>query len=74
MDLITNFINKKIILLKYIYEKKGFYEQLKNFNFNLRKKFIFKITKNKSQAINQDIVFPLCYKKILPERFLKKIS
>ena len=65
---------KKKFLVTFLFDKKNlwFYEQFNNYNFNLRKKFIFKITKNKSQVSNQDIVFPLCYTKILPEKFLRK--
>ena len=65
---------KKKYLVTFLFDKKNlwFYEQFKKFNFNLQRKFTFKITKNKSQVVNQDIVFPLCYTKILPEKFLKK--
>ncbi len=49
-----------------------FEKQLKNFNFKLDKKFIFKISKNQNNVKNQNIVFPLSYTKILPESFLKK--
>ena len=45
---------------------------LKNENFGLKNKFIFKITKNQNLVKNQDIVFPLSYTKILPNEFLKK--
>ena len=47
-------------------------KQLKSFNFNLNKKFIFKFSKNSNKVINQDIVFPISYLKILPENFIEK--
>ena len=47
-------------------------KQLKTFNFNLKKKFIFRISKNANNVKNQKIVFPLSYTKILTEKFLKK--
>ena len=46
--------------------------QLKNFDFNLDSKYIFKISKNHNNIKNQNIVFPLSYTKILPESFLQK--
>ena len=46
--------------------------QLRKYDFKLKKKFIFKISKNFKNVNNQDIVFPLSYTKILPESFLKK--
>ena len=49
-----------------------FEKQLRNFDFKLKKKYIFKITKNKKNIRNQNIVFPISYTKILPESFLKK--
>ena len=49
-----------------------FEKQLKNFDFNLGNKFIFKISKNHENIKNQNIVFPLSYTKILPESFLQK--
>ena len=45
---------------------------LLNFNFNLGKKFRFKIVKNYKYIKNEDIVFILSYTKILPENFLSK--
>lgn len=47
-------------------------KELKNFNFQLNKKYIFKITKNPNKISNQDIVFPLSYTRILSDKFLKK--
>lgn len=43
-----------------------------NFNFNLKKKFFFKIEKNFNLIKNQDLVFVLSYTKILPEKFILK--
>jgi methionyl-tRNA formyltransferase len=47
-------------------------KKLRNFDFKLDTKYIFKISKNPNNISNQDIVFPLSYTKILPEIFLKK--
>lgn len=49
-----------------------FEKQLKNFDFKLNSKYIFKISKNHNNIKNQNIVFPLSYTKILPESFLQK--
>jgi len=49
-----------------------FAKQLKSYDFKLKKKFIFKISKNVNKVKNQNIVFPLSYTKILPESFLQK--
>ena len=49
-----------------------FEKQLKKHDFKLNRKYNFKISKNLNNIKNQDIVFPLSYKKILPESFLKK--
>ncbi len=46
-------------------------DALKKYNFELKNKFNFKITKNLRSVKNQDIVFPICYTKILSEKFLK---
>ncbi|MBD1173866.1 methionyl-tRNA formyltransferase [Pelagibacterales bacterium SAG-MED01] len=43
-----------------------------NFNFNLKKKFFFKIKKNFHLIKNQDLVFVLSYTKILSEKFILK--
>ena len=50
-----------------------FEKQLKNFDFKLDSKYIFKISKNHNNIKNQDIVFPVSYTKILPESFLQKM-
>ena len=47
-------------------------KQLISFNFQLNKKYIFKISKNPNKILNQDIVFPLSYTRILPEKFLNR--
>jgi len=47
-----------------------FENQLRSYNFGLDKKYIYKISKNFKNIKNQDIVFPLSYTKILPEKFL----
>ena len=49
-----------------------FEKQLRSFNFRLNNKFNFKITKNPNSIINQNIVFPLSYTKILPISFLNR--
>ena len=45
---------------------------IKNYDFKLKSKYLFKFSKNISNIKNQDIVFPLSYTKILTEDFLKK--
>ena len=45
---------------------------IKNYDFKLKNKYIFKLSKNASSIKNQNIVFPLSYTKILPESFLKR--
>ena len=47
-------------------------KQLREFNFKIKNKYIFKITKNFRIIKGQDIVFAISYLKILPERFIKK--
>tara|TARA_B100000029_G_C17530958_1_gene943245 strand:+ start:86 stop:733 length:648 start_codon:yes stop_codon:yes gene_type:complete len=49
-----------------------FEKQLKNCDFKLSHKYIFRISKNSNNIKNQDIVFPLSYTKRLPESFLRK--
>ncbi len=49
-----------------------FEKQLKNYDFRLNNKFIFKISKNPNNIKNQNIVFALSFTKILPESFLQK--
>ena len=49
-----------------------FEKQLKNYDFRLNNKYIFKISKNPNNIKNQNIVFPLSYTRILPESFLQK--
>ena len=49
-----------------------FEKHLKNYDFRLNNKYIFKISKNPKNIKNQNIVFPLSYTKILPEDFLQK--
>jgi len=49
-----------------------FEKQLKNYDFRLNDKYIFKISKNPNNIKNQNIVFPLSYARILPKSFLKK--
>ena len=49
-----------------------FEKQLKNCDFRLNYKYIFKISKNPNNIKNQNIVFPLSYTRILPESFLQK--
>ena len=44
-------------------------DALKNYNFK-KNRYNFKITKNSKSIKNQDIVFPICYTKILPNNFL----
>ena len=49
-----------------------FEKQLRNYDFKLNRKYFFKISKNPNSVKNQNIVFPVLYTKILPEKFLKK--
>ena len=49
-----------------------FEKQLKNYDFKLNNKYIFKISKNPNNIKNQNIVFPLSYTRILSENFLQK--
>ena len=49
-----------------------FEKQLKNYDFRLNNKYIFKISKNSNNIKNQNIVFPISYTRILPESFLQK--
>ncbi len=49
-----------------------FEKKLKNHDFRLNNKYIFKISKNFKQVKNQNIVFPLSFTKILPKSFLKQ--
>tara|TARA_B100000795_G_C22680666_1_gene391655 strand:- start:140 stop:853 length:714 start_codon:yes stop_codon:yes gene_type:complete len=47
-----------------------FEKPLKKYNFKLGDKYKFSISKNYKLVKKQDIVFPLSYTKILPEKFL----
>ncbi len=47
-------------------------KKLKNYDFKLNKKYIFKISKNPNNIKNQNIVFPLSYTRILTQKFLQK--
>ena len=49
-----------------------FEKLLKNYDFRLKSKYTFKISKNPNNIKNQNIVFPLSYTKILSEDFIKK--
>ena len=49
-----------------------FEKQLRNYDFKLNRKYIIKISKKPNSIKNQNIVFPVSYTKILPEKFLKK--
>jgi len=49
-----------------------FEKYLKNYNFNLNNKYLFKISKNPNKIVKQDLVFPLSYTKILSKEFIKK--
>ena len=49
-----------------------FERHLRKYSFKLKKKYIFKISTNPKNIKEQDIVFPLSYTKILPEKFLNK--
>tara|TARA_B100000767_G_C19776461_1_gene542846 strand:- start:3797 stop:4456 length:660 start_codon:yes stop_codon:yes gene_type:complete len=48
-----------------------FEKKFKKYDFKLSNKFKFSTTKNYLKVKNQDIVFPICYTKILNENFLK---
>ena len=65
---------KKKFKVTFLLDKSNLWieKKLRNFNFKLNNKYIFKISKNHNSISNQDIVFPLSYTKILPEIFLKK--
>jgi len=49
-----------------------FEKQLKKYDFKLNNQYIFKISKNPNNIKNQNIVFPLCYTRILSKNFLQK--
>jgi methionyl-tRNA formyltransferase len=49
-----------------------FEKKLRNYDFKLNNKYIFKISKNPNNINKQNIVFPLSYTKVLPESFLKR--
>ena len=49
-----------------------FEKQLRNYDFKLDSKYIFKVSKSPNNIKNQNIVFPLSYTRILPESFLQK--
>lgn len=49
-----------------------FEKQLKNYDFRLNNKYIFKISKTLNNIKNQDIIFLLSNLKILPNSILKK--
>tara|TARA_B110000977_G_scaffold201676_1_gene297707 strand:+ start:17002 stop:17652 length:651 start_codon:yes stop_codon:yes gene_type:complete len=49
-----------------------FEKQLRNFDFKLKNKYTFKISKKLINVKNQDIVFPLSYTRILHKSFLQK--
>ena len=65
---------KKKFKVTFLLDKKNlwFEKQLKDYDFKLSNKYIFKISKNSKSVKNQNIVFPLSYTKILPETFLIK--
>ena len=65
---------KKKYKVTFLFDKSNlwFEKQLKDYNFKLNNKYIFKISKNFSNIKKQNIVFPLSYTKILPQSFLKK--
>ena len=49
-----------------------FEKTLRNYNFKLNNKYIFKISKNPNNIKNQDIVIAISYTKILSNNFLDK--
>ena len=49
-----------------------FEKKLRSYDFKLSHKYIFSISKNYKTIKKQDIVFPLQYMKILPNKFLKE--
>ena len=49
-----------------------FEKQLKSYDFRLKNKYIFKISKNPNNIKNQNIVFLLSNLKILPDDIIKK--
>ena len=65
--------NKKFKVSFLLDKSNNWFEKyLVKFNFNLKKKYTFKIKKNLNDIKKQDIVFVLSYTKILPESFLLK--
>lgn len=69
-----NMKNKKKYKVTFLLDANNLWIEnfLKNQNFNYSGKYIFKITKDPNSILNQDIVFPLSYTKILSEDFLNK--
>ena len=58
----------------FLLDKKNLWieKYLRNHNFKLKQKYIFKITKNINTIKNQNIIFPINYTKILSKSFLQE--
>ncbi len=67
-------IKKKKFKVTFLLDKTNLWieKKLTNFNFQLNKKYLFKISKDPNKILNQDIVFPLSYTRILSGKFLKR--
>ena len=65
---------KKLYQVTFLLDKSNlwFEKQLRNYDFKSNNQYIFKFSKNPNSIKNQNIVFPVCYTKILPENFLQK--
>jgi len=65
---------KKKFLVTFLLDKSNIWikKHLLKYNFNIKNKYIFKIIYDLNLIKNQDIVFPLCYTKILSQDFLNK--
>ena len=67
-------MKKKKYKVTFLFDKKNLWFEkyfIKN-DFKLNYKYIFKISKNQNKVVDQDIVFPLSYTKVLSKKFLKK--
>ncbi|MDA7637360.1 formyltransferase family protein [Candidatus Pelagibacter sp.] len=65
---------KKKIRVTFLFDNSNLWlkKHITNYKFNLNKKLILKFSSNKNKVLNQDIVFPIGYTKILPNTFLHK--
>lgn len=63
---------KKRFKVTFLLDNKNLWIQkyLLDFDFGLKRKYLFQIQKNKNLVKNQDIVFPLAYTKVLSKKFI----